>query len=48
MSRRSHFPRRLIDTTTGWFRVLVMVVALALFRLSRTTPGASRDAETER
>ena len=30
MSRRSHFPRRLIDTTTGWFRVLVMVVAAAI------------------
>ena len=27
---------------------VVMVVALALFRLSRTTPGASEDAESER
>ena len=44
-----------LDRFGNWFLlvsvaaiVLVMVVALALFRLSRTTPGASRDAETER
>ena len=47
MSRRSHFPRRLIDTTTGWFRVLVMVVAAAIIGicaavlLTKLSPGVA-------
>ena len=47
MSRRSHFPRRLSDTTTGWFRVLVMVVAAAIIGicaavlLTKLSPGVA-------